>query len=115
MQGTSGKGGEPKIEKVVSCMSNEWESELTPSMLPEGIYRNIAETIGVSNLLKLSALVGGSTFYLPQQKQLLKTLRDIKIREEYNGYNTLELSRKYKVSERWVRGVINQKNKKEDN
>jgi len=90
-------------------MSETWINELTPSMLTDGLCRKIAEQIGIDNLLKLSVLVGGSTFYLPQKERLLRPLRDIKIREEYNGYNTAELSRKYGVSQRWVREIVNSK------
>nr|DAZ33160.1 MAG TPA: Mor transcription activator family [Caudoviricetes sp.] len=88
-------------------MIEAWTSELTPSMLPDGLCREIAEQIGTDNLLKLSMLIGGSTFYLPRKERLLRPLRDIKIREEYNGYNTAELSRKYDVSQRWVQQIIN--------
>ncbi len=88
-------------------MIETWTSELTPSMLPDGLCREIAEQIGTDNLLKLSMLIGGSTFYLPRKERLLRHLRDIKIREEYNGYNTAELSRKYDVSQRWVQQIIN--------
>ncbi len=96
-------------------MPDEWIRELTPSMLPDGMYKEIAEMIGTDNLLKLSSLIGGSTFYLPKQKQILRPLRDKKIREEYNGYNSLELSQKYDVSERWVQQVANQKDNDEGN
>lgn len=95
-------------------MPDEWIKELTPSMLPDGMHRQIAEKIGIENLLALATLVGGTTFYVQQKKQILKPLRDKKIREEYNGFNTLELSKKYDVSERWVRQLIDQKENKED-
>jgi Mor family transcriptional regulator len=95
-------------------MPDEWTRELTPSMLPEGMYRKIAEEIGADNLLKLAALIGGSTFYFQKQKQILRPLRDKKIREEYNGYNYAELAKKYDVSERWAQQVANQKDDKED-
>ena len=90
-------------------MRETWTNELTPSMLNDGLCREIAEQIGTDNLLKLSVLVGGSTFYLPRKERLLRPLRDIKICEEYNGYNTAELSRKYGVSQRWVREIVNSK------
>lgn len=90
-------------------MSNEWESELTPSMVQDGLYREIAEVIGVTNLLNLCALVGGSTFYLPKRDRILLPLRDMKICEEFKGYNAMEVSRKYGVSERWVREITNKK------
>lgn len=86
-------------------MLEPWASELTPSMPPEGLCREIAEEIGMDNLLKLAALVGGSTLYLPQRNRILRPLRDRKIREEYNGYNAVALARKYDVTQRWVRQI----------
>lgn len=83
-----------------------WKSELTPSMLADELYREIAEEIGVENILKLSKIIGGTTFYLPREDRLLLPLRDKKILEEYNGYNTLELAKKYEVSQRWVRQIV---------
>ena len=80
-----------------------WTDELTVSMIPEGMLQDIAKTIGVDNLLKLSALLGGTTFYLAQKNKILRPLRDHKILEEYNGYNTMELSKKYNVTPRWVK------------
>jgi len=85
---------------------NIWKSELTPSMLADGLYREIAEEIGVENLLKLSRIIGGATFYLPREDRLLLPLRDKKILDEYNGYNTLELAQRYEVSQRWVRQIV---------
>lgn len=87
-------------------MLETWTSELTPSMLPDGLCRAIADEIGTDNLLKLALLVGGSTFYLPRKEKILRPLRNQKIREEYNGYNSAELARKYEVSQRWVQQII---------
>jgi len=88
-------------------MLEEWAKELTPSMMPDGLCKAIAEEIGTDNLLKLSILIGGISFYMPKKESILRPVRDIKICEEYNGYNSDELCRKYNVSERWVREVIN--------
>lgn len=89
-------------------MSETSKSKLTISMLPDGLCREIAEEIGADNLLKLSTMMGGMTFYMPRKESVLRTLRDIKIREEYNnGNNSVELSRKYNVSERWIRQIVN--------
>lgn len=89
-------------------MMDPWTSELTPSMLTDGLLRSIAEEIGTDNLLKLSLLVGGTTFYMPRREKILRPLRDLKIREEYNGYNAADLSRKYGVSQRWVQQIVSQ-------
>jgi Mor family transcriptional regulator len=77
--------------------------ELTLEQIPEGLYKQIAEAIGVENLVKLTQLVGGSTIYLPKTESVIRPVRDAKIKEEFNGYNHLELAKKYDVTERWVR------------
>ncbi|ADY54895.1 Mor transcription activator domain protein [Syntrophobotulus glycolicus DSM 8271] len=77
--------------------------ELTLEQIPEGLYREIAEAIGVENLVKLTQLVGGSTIYLPKTESVVRPVRDARIREEFNGYNHMELAKKYDVTERWVR------------
>ena len=64
-------------------MAQKWTEELTPDMLPDGLCRVIAEEIGTDNLLKLSVLLGGSSFYLPRRERILRPLRDRKILEEF--------------------------------
>lgn len=90
-------------------MLEPWTKDLVCSMLPDGICKSIAEEIGADNLLKLAVLVGGTTFYMPQAESILRPLRDQKIREEYNGYNDVELARKYGVTPRKVKQIIQQK------
>lgn len=77
--------------------------ELTIEQIPEGLYKEIAEAIGVDNLVRLTELIGGSTIYLPKTESIVRPVRDAKIKEEFNGYNHGELAKKYDVTERWVR------------
>ena len=79
------------------------EKDLTIELIPDGLYRDIAEAIGIENLVKLTQLVGGSTIYLPKSESIVRPVRDARIREEFNGYNHGDLARKYDVTERWVR------------
>lgn len=83
------------------------EEELTLEMIPEGLYRYIAEAIGVSNFLILTEILGGATTYIPKKETILRPVRDKRILEEYNGCNRAELAKKYGVSERWVRQLKN--------
>lgn len=89
-------------------MDNSWKSELTPDMFGDTLYCAIAEEIGADNLLKLSRLVGGDSFYVPVENTLLRVLRNKKILEEYNGYNVKELARKYSITRRMVYNIVNQ-------
>lgn len=84
---------------------NTYVNELKLDMIPEGIYRNIAEKIGVDNLIELAELVGGNTFYLPKAESFTRPVRDQHIKDEFNGFNHMELALKYNVSDRWVRTI----------
>lgn len=86
-------------------MDEQLKSKLTIEMLPEGVYREIAEEIGVDNLLRLTQMFGGSTCYFPKTESILKPVRDEAIRQEFNGYNHMELAAKYGVTPRWVRSI----------
>lgn len=90
-------------------MLEPWTKELTSSMLPDGICKKIAEEIGADNFLKLAVLVGGSTFYIPQAESILRPLRNQKIKEEYNGYNSAELAGRYGITQRQVQQIVQQK------
>lgn len=87
---------------------DELSKELTVSAMPEGLYKQIAETIGAENFYKLAALIGGTTIYVPKPESLLRPLRDAHIKEEFNGYNHEELAKKYNVTVRWVRQLCGQ-------
>ena len=76
--------------------------DLTLEMLPDGLYRQIAEAIGVANFYKLAEVVGGATVYIPKPESLVRPVRDARIKAEFNGYNHPELARRYGVTERWV-------------
>lgn len=77
--------------------------DLTVEMLPEGLYKQIAETIGTENFYKLAELLGGATVYIPKPESVTRPVRDARIKAEFNGYNHPELAKKYGVTERWVR------------
>ena len=79
--------------------------ELTPEHIPEGLWREVAETIGAENLYKLAELIGGATLYIPKPESLTPLPRDAHIRGEFNGWNHLELAKKYNVTDRLVRQV----------
>ena len=79
--------------------------ELTPEHIPEGLWREVAETIGAENLYKLAELIGGATLYIPKPESLTRPIRDAHIKAEFNGWNHLELAKKYNVTDRLVRQV----------
>ena len=97
-----------QVRVVMQIMDDTWKSELTPDMLGDTLFSTIAEEIGSDNLLKLSRIAGGDTIYIPTESGLLRLLRNKKVMEEYNGYNTKELAKKYGISRRAVYNIVNQ-------
>ena len=49
---------------------DELLKDLTLEMIPEGLYKQIAEEIGISNFYKLAEVVGGATVYIPKPDNL---------------------------------------------
>jgi len=81
---------------------NELSKELTAEMIPEGLYRKIADAIGAKSFFALAEAIGGTTVYIPKAESLVRPIRDARIKEEFNGYNHHELAKKYDVTVRWV-------------
>ena len=82
----------------------EFKEGLTIDMLPdEGWCKEIARKIGIENLIILTEMLGGTTFYLPKLESLVRPVKNQSIKAEFNGYNHIELALRYNVSERWVR------------
>ena len=93
-------------------MMDDWVAaiigEVTMEDLPES-YRDVARVIGVENAVKLSAVVGGLGYYFPQLDGILRKKRDECIRREFNGNNHRELAKKFNLTERWVREIVDEK------
>lgn len=71
----------------------------------------LAETIGMENYIKLVRKYEGILVYVPKAESLIKTVRDEKIREEFNGGNYRELALKYGLTETWIRSIVSDKAK----
>lgn len=82
---------------------DELSKEMTLDMIQEGVWKQVAEAIGVDNLCRMLKIVGGATIYIPKLETVVRPVRDAHIKAEFNGYNYVELGLKYNVSERWVR------------
>ena len=77
-------------------------TELTLEEIPDGPWRQVAEEIGIESLYKALKIVGGATTYIPKPETLIRPVRNRHIREEFNGWNYLELAKKYNVTDRLV-------------
>jgi len=91
---------------------DEWISRILPELtiddLPES-YREVARLIGVENAVRLSEHLGGLVFYFPQLDGMLRKKRDARIKKEFNGANHKDLARKYGLTERWIREIVDNK------
>jgi Mor family transcriptional regulator len=80
-------------------------SKLKSGMMPNETLAQIADEIGMDNLIKLTHIIGGQNFYFPKKDTLLVQLRNEQIKKEYTGYNAAELAKKYDVTDRWVKEI----------
>ncbi|MBR4879529.1 MAG: hypothetical protein IKU13_06825 [Clostridia bacterium] len=73
-------------------------------------HREIAEHIGLDAFNKLMWLCGGEFLYIPKQDKAWRRARNEKIVGEYGRYSVKELARKYSLSERRIRQIIDDEN-----
>lgn len=78
--------------------------ELTYEQLPDSL-KDIADAIGLKPLKNLIKLAGGSTIYIPNEKNLIKPVRDKIIRRSFNG-DYKSLSRQFNMTEVQIRNII---------
>ena len=78
---------------------------LSKEDLTDSFY-DIADEIGLDSFIKLCELCGGSSLYIPTMNSLLKPVRNMVIKESFDGGNYKELARKYNITEVQVRKII---------
>lgn len=83
----------------------QWLNEVDAGDLPEP-YRELAEMIGLDNVLKIADKFQGTAMYLPKLDAAIRKIRDEKIRQDFKGSNYKELARKYGLTEIWIRQII---------
>ena len=82
--------------------------ELTLDDLPDS-QREIAEVIGIDNLLKLSDNFAGNPLYIQQRDNLEKEMVYRRIFREFVGDNINELTQRYGVSRATVYNIVKEK------
>lgn len=68
--------------------------------------KKIAELVGMEGFRNLVRTFGGTSIYIPKVESLEKTVRDQRIREEFDGSNYKELAMKYGLTETWIRSIV---------
>lgn len=71
-----------------------------------GDQRELAEAVGLEAYRKLVENFGGCQIYIPKLEMTLKKIRNIEIRNSFNGSNYRELSKKYNLSEIMIRRIV---------
>lgn len=87
---------------------HDWYEEINPDELTEP-YKELARVIGLKNTIKIAEKYQGMALYLPKLDALIRRIRDDRIRTEFNGGNYRELAIKYKLTEVWVRQIVDEK------
>ena len=78
---------------------------LTENDVPHSV-KDVVEVIGIDAFKGLVKLAGGSNLYIPNESNLIKPIRNRRIREEFNG-SYRDISRKFGISEVQARNIIN--------
>lgn len=81
------------------------EHKIEVDDLPE-VYRVIAEECGVDTVIKIAKQFGGGMVYFPKYETLIIPARNRAIINDFDGYNTKYLSKKYKLAENTIREII---------
>lgn len=81
------------------------EKEIGNEEIPEA-YQNLVRVIGWDAMLRLCQEYGGEVLYIPKLDRLTAAKQRELICKEWNGYNTVDLARKYNCSIRWIQKVV---------
>ncbi|RLV58609.1 hypothetical protein D5018_16445 [Parashewanella curva] len=109
MSGKSEKHNE-KVAFTRNLIRNRYPADLIAIMelfdkrlKQEGVHKDgLADRL----IVEISIFLGGRHIYLPQSKRLQKIIRDLRIYDEFNGKNSLELAEKYDLTERTIHQIL---------
>lgn len=83
-----------------------WMGEVKAETLPE-VYQEIAAIIGVENTVYLAQVYAGSSVYFPKLERALLSMRNQVIQREFDGANLKSLARRWNLSVRHLRCIVN--------
>ena len=78
---------------------------LTKEDVPE-ILQGLVDIMGIEAFIELIKQYGGSSLYIPNDNSVLKPIRNILIKEYFNGNNYKQLAKEFKISEMQVRNIV---------
>ena len=79
--------------------------QLGPEQVPEDLFW-LYELVGIDDFLRIVDTAGGDCIYIPKRSTLERELRRDAILREFDGSNVMHLSRKYGMSDRHVRTIL---------
>ena len=78
----------------------------------EGDMAEMAEAIGVEATKKLLEIFGGESIYFPKPQSVIRSCRDRRIYQEFNGFNFRELANRYELTTRQIRVIVHEQREK---
>lgn len=87
-------------------ISRQLVNELDFMDIPEPLQK-MAEKIGLEKFAEVVYNFGGLTIYFPKFENLTAPARNRLIVQEFDGGNYDKLAMKYRVTEVWVRQIVN--------
>lgn len=104
MPGTA-EAGQGSVEQGLGC-TGETDGTFLREML-SGDLLAVSGAVGTEAALRIMLALGGSTLYIPLPEELVRALRDEKLRRMHAlGKPVRELSRMFRLSARMVYNVI---------
>ena len=91
-----------------------WMKRVRAEQLPE-VYQEIAGVIGLEPTLQLAQVFSGNSVYFPKLERSLLELRNQLIRDQFDGANTRQLARRWGLSTRHLRYILNPNHPGSDN
>ena len=66
----------------------------------------LIDTIGADCFMDLGRVYGGSYVYIPKNDNIVRSIRNRNIRNDFNGHNFKELAAKYGLTVARIRSII---------
>ncbi len=89
-------------------LTPNWLKEVKSGDLPE-VYQEMVSVVGLEPTMALARVFSGNSVYFPKLDRCLLRVRNQMIRQEFNGANTRSLARRWGLSARHVRHIVNPK------
>lgn len=86
--------------------NNDFLKHVEISDIPD-TYHPIVSLIGLDNFLKLCSYSMGDELYFPMQETISRKARNRMIIQEYDGYNHADLAKKYNLTSKQIKNIIN--------